>query len=198
METQSPHLRVALADDDAKDRIAVKNMLESLGHDVVAEACNGEQLIETVAKNKPDLIVTDLHMPGLDGLEAADVIAEREPTPVVVISASHAPQNVEQALRRKNVLGYLVKPFASGMLDGAIRQAYGLFRRFRGLEDKLSSLQQTLEDRKTIEKAKGVLMKYFGVDEPEAHRRLQKMASSKNHKLIDLARSILKTGIEGS
>jgi two-component system, response regulator PdtaR len=198
METQSPHLRVALADDDAKDRIAVKSMLESLGHDVVAEACNGEQLIETVAKNRPDLIVTDLHMPGLDGLEAADVISEREPTPVVVISASHAPQNVEQALKRQNVLGYLVKPFASGMLDGAIRLAYGLFRRFRSLEDKLSSLQQTLEDRKTIEKAKGILMKYFGIDEPEAHRRLQKMASSKNHKLIDMARSILKTGIESS
>ena len=198
METQNPHLRVALADNDAKERVAVRNMLQSLGHHVVAEASNGAQLVETVAETKPDLVVTDMQMPFLNGLQAADAIAEREPTPVVVISASHAPNNVAQALQRSNVLGYLVKPIASGMLDGAIRLAYGLFGRFRGLELKLSSLQQTLEDRKTIEKAKGVLMKYFAIDEPEAHRRLQKMASAKNHKLIDLAKTILTKGIQDS
>ena len=194
----SEHLRIAIADDDSRERVAIKTMLERLGHRVVGQAGNGEQLIDTVATQKPDLVVTDLHMPVMDGLQAADAIAHRHPTPVVLMSASHEPQDVAQALQRNHVLGYLVKPFASGMLDGVIRLACGLFRRFRGLEGKLSALQQVLEDRKTIEKAKGVLMKGSGIDEPEAHRRLQKMASATNQKLVDLARAIVEQATKTS
>jgi two-component system, response regulator PdtaR len=191
------HLRVAVADDNSQDRLKVKEMLEMLGHDVVADVNNGKQLVETVAATNPDLVVTDLLMPVMDGLEAAEAIANKQPTPVVVMSGLHAPENIEKALRRSNVLGYLVKPFAASMLDSVIRLAQGLFRRFRGLEAKLSTLQQMLDDRKTIEKAKGILMRYLGIEEAEAHRRLQKMASSKNQKLIDMANAIVTSGAQG-
>jgi response regulator NasT len=185
------HFRIALADDDPIDRRRVKRMLETLGHDVVAEAADGGELVEQVARTHPDLVLTDLNMPVVDGLQAADSIGATFATPVVVMSRSHTAATSRRLLAHTSVFGYLVKPFAAGMLDGILRFSIGLLRRFSTLQDQVNTLQRTLEDRKLVERAKGVLMKSLNLREPEAHRKLQKLASSRNLKLPELAESIL-------
>jgi len=107
------------------------------------------------------------------------------------MSGSHSPATSQRVLAHASVLGYLVKPFAAGMLDGILRFIIGLLGRFSALQWQVNSLQKTLEDRKLVERAKGVLMKSLNLREPEAHRKLQKLASSRNLKLPELAESIL-------
>lgn len=183
--------RVALADDDANDRREVKQMLEKLGHEVVAEASDGKELIEQVGRKEPDLVISDLDMPGVDGLQAADAISEASSTPVVIMTSTPTPATTQRVLAHHSVWGYLVKPFAAGMLDGILRFSMGLLGRFSALQERLNNLQKTFEERKLVERAKGVLMQSLNLAEPEAHRTLQKMASSRNLKLAELAQSIL-------
>lgn len=185
------NLRVTVADDNSAERLEIREMLKELGHDVIAEARNAQQLAQEVARQKPDLVVADMEMPGVDNFTSAPQLTHQEPTPVVLTTREHSPQKVHQGLARKNVLGYLVKPFAAAALDGAIRFAVGLFQRVFGLEQRLAVLQRSKEDRLIVENAKSILMKRLGISEAEAHRRLQKMASAANRKLVDLCRSLL-------
>ena len=185
-------LRVAVADDDVTERDAVKGMLEDLGHEVVAEAGTAEQLITKVAEQKPDLVVADLQMPGQEQLQAAEEGTNNQPTPVVMMTSSHAPEQVQKALEPANVVGYLAKPFGSATLDGVLRFAVGLFKRFRGLEARLGAAQRSQAERQVIDRAKTLLMKRMNLGEADAHRKLQKLASGSNKKLIDLAREVVE------
>lgn len=189
MDTEN--LKVAVADDDSTERYEVGEMLKVLGHQVIAEARNGQQLAQEVARTKPDLVVADMEMPGADSLNGSPELANADPIPVVLTTRRHSPHKLQQWLSRKNVLGYLVKPFAAAALDGTIRFAIGLFRRLLGLEQRLAVLQRSKEDRQIIEDAKSILMKRLGITEAEAHRRLQKMASAANKKLVALCRTLI-------
>lgn len=184
-------LRVAVADENSMERAAIKEMLENLGHNVVAEAHDGTQLAEQLTEKKPDVLVTDLEMAGIEEISRSDA-AEKQSTPIVVMTSEHAPQHVQSALKQANVVGYLARPFGSSTLDGVLRFALGLFHRFRGLESRLGMLQRSHEDRELINRAKQLLMQQSNLDEETAHRKLQKMASASNRKLIDLARAMLE------
>src|SRR5262249_34638598 len=139
---------------------------------------------------RPDLVITDINMPDLDGIDAAVEIYRHEPVPVILISAFHDPELVRRA-EADHILAYLVKPIKQADLEPAISITMRRFEQFQALRQETANLRQALEDRKIIEKSKGILMKKAGLDEQDAFRRLQKLASEKNKKLIEIAQSIL-------
>jgi response regulator NasT len=185
-------LRVAIADDEPDMQEYLRETLTRLGHQVVCVVGDGQALVRACEAMRPDLVVTDVKMPGLDGLEAAAEVCRDGPVPIVVVSAYHDQEVVERAAEQ-NVLAYLVKPIRESSLAPAISIALRRFEEFRALQAEAADLRQALEDRKVIEKAKGILMREAGLDEETAFRRLQKLASSKNRKLVDLARMIVET-----
>jgi len=183
-------LRIAVADDELEMRDFFEKVLPRFGHRVVAVAENGVQLVEHCRTLKPDLIITDIKMPELDGIEASTQICRERAVPVILVSAYHDPALIERA-ESDHVLAYLVKPIGLADLQPAIAIAMRRFTEFQALRQECSDLKQALADRKIIEQAKGLLMKLTGIDEKEAFARLQSLASEKNQKLIDSARSIL-------
>jgi AmiR/NasT family two-component response regulator len=183
-------LRVAVAEDEPELLEDLREMLLELGHQVVATATNGQELIEQCEATHPDLVIADIRMPIMDGLEAADRIRQAEPVPVVLVSAHSEPELIDRALQN-HVLSYLIKPIKADQLKTAIALAMGRFREFKTLRREASDLRQALQDRKVIERAKGVLMKEADLDEAEAFRRLQQLASSKNQKMLQIAEAIL-------
>ncbi len=185
-------LRVAIADDEPDMQEYLRETLTGLGYQVVCVVGDGQALVRACEAMRPDLVVTDVKMPGLDGLEAAAEVCRDGPVPIVVVSAYHDQEVVERAAEQ-NVLAYLVKPIRESSLAPAISIALRRFEEFRALQEEAADLRQALEDRKVIEKAKGILMREAGLDEETAFRRLQKLALSKNRKLVDLARMIVET-----
>ena len=183
-------LRIAIADDEPDMRDYFKKSLPRLGHQVVAVAQNGRELVEQCRARHPDLVITDIKMPDMDGIDAAVQIYKERPIPVILVSAYHDPELIARA-EADHILGYLVKPVKAADLGPTIALAMRRFEQFQALQQEAADLRQALEDRKVIERAKGILMKRSRLDEQEAFRRLQKLASDKNRKLIDIAQSIL-------
>lgn len=186
----SDALRIAVGDDEPDMRDYFATILPHIGHHVVAVAKNGRELVELCRRTRPDLLIVDIKMPEMDGIDAAAEICGQEPLPVILVSAYHDPQLVERA-GADHILAYLVKPIKQADLEPAIAIAMRRFRQFQQLRREATDLRQALDDRKTIERAKGVLMKRAGLDEQAAFRRLQKLASQNNLKLVDVARALL-------
>ena len=188
-------LRIAVADDEAFIRRYFQEVLPDLGHEVVVVASNGRQLVEGClgCERAPDLVLSDIRMPEMDGIEAAAAIAQRVVIPVILISAFHDEDLIGRAAASE-VMAYLIKPIGRPDLEAAIRIAYGRFRQLRSLQEEASRLRQSLEERKVIERAKGLLMKLTGLGEEEAFRRMQQMACDKNEKLLAIAHRILAAG----
>lgn len=183
-------LRIAVADDEPDMRDFFEKVLPRFGHQVVAVAENGAQLVEHCRKLQPDLIITDIKMPELDGIEACGQICKERAVPVILVSAYHDPALVARA-EADHVLAYLVKPIGLADLQPAIAIAMRRFNEFQALQKDCSDLRQALSDRKIIERAKGLLMKFAGIEEKDAFLRLQQLASEKNQKLVDAAQSLL-------
>jgi len=183
-------LRISIADDEPRMRDFLWKSLERMGHMVVSGARTGRELIDQCRQHQPELVITDIKMPDMDGIEAADEIYGFHPVPIILISAFHDDEMVQRA-SRKHILAYLVKPIKDTDLGPAITVARERFQEFETLRVEASDLKQALEDRKTIERAKGILMKRTGLAEPEAFRRLQRLASSKSQKLVEIARMIV-------
>jgi response regulator NasT len=183
-------LRIAVADDEPDMRDYFKKSLPRLGHQVVAVAENGQQLVELCKIHQPDLVITDIKMPEMDGIEAAIAIYRDRPVPVILITAYHDPEFIARA-EADHILGYLVKPVEHANLEPVIALAMRRFEQFEALRKEASDLRQALEDRKVIERAKGVIMKRGSLDEQEAFRRLQTLAREEGRKLIDVAQMIL-------
>jgi response regulator NasT len=183
-------LRIAVADDEAEMREYLESTLALLGHQVVAVVKTGCELIERCQAMRPNLVITDIRMPDMDGLDAIHEIGGSMSIPVIIVSAHHDPEAVARALDNQ-VLAYLVKPIKQADLETAIAVAIRRFREFQALGRQTDSLRQALEDRKLIERAKGILMQRTGIDEPAAFTRLQKLASDNNWKLAEAARSLL-------
>jgi response regulator NasT len=183
-------LRIVVADDETDVRDYYCKILPRLGHTVVAAAATGEELIVQCRAHRPDLVITDIKMPGIDGIDAAVRIYDEMPIPCILVSAYSDPQLIERA-EADHIMAYLIKPIKRASLEPAIGLAIHRFEQFEALRREASDMRQALEDRKIIERAKGVLMKELGLSEAEAFRRLQKTASGKNLKLIELAHTVL-------
>jgi two-component system, response regulator PdtaR len=183
-------LRIAVADDEPDMRDYFAKILPRLGHQVVAVARDGRELVEQCQALRPDLVITDIKMPELDGIDAAIALYQETPLPVILVSAYHDAELVQRA-EADHIMGYLVKPIKQADLAPVIALAMRRFEQFQELRQEAADLRQALEDRKVIERAKGILMKKTGLDEASAFRRLQKLASDKNLKLVEVARILL-------
>jgi AmiR/NasT family two-component response regulator len=186
----SQSLRIAVADDEADMRDFFERMLPRLGHRVVSSAETGRQLVEHCRALAPDLVITDIKMPDMDGIQAAQAICEERPVPVILVSAYHDAELIERA-EGDHILAYLVKPIGQAHLEPSIALAVRRFAQFQALRQEAANLRQALADRRIIEQAKGVLMKAVGIDEENAFRRLQELASETNVKLVEAAKSVL-------
>jgi two-component system, response regulator PdtaR len=182
--------RIVVADDEPEMRDFFEKVLPRFGHQVVAVAENGRELVEHCRHLKPDLVITDIKMPELDGIEASSQVCRERAVPVILVSAYHDPELIARA-EADHVVAYLVKPIGLADLQPAISIAVRRFGELQALQQECTDLRQALADRKVIEQAKGLLMKLAGVDEKDAFGRLQQLAADKNQKLIEAAQSIL-------
>jgi AmiR/NasT family two-component response regulator len=183
-------LRIAIADDEPDMRRFLESVVSRLGHRVVTSAKTGVELVERCRIERPDLVITDIKMPDLDGLEAARRIYKDGPLPIIVVSAFHDEPFVLRA-EENHIAAYLVKPIKASNLAPAISIVMRRFDEFLELGKEASDLRQALADRKIIERAKGILMKEAHLDEESAFRRLQKLASARSEKLAAVAQSII-------
>jgi len=188
----STALRIAVADDEPAMLRDFRETLIELGHDIVCLAMTGRELVMKCRDLRPDLVITDIKMPDMDGLEAAAEIRQEHPVPVVVVSAYHDRKFIERALEN-HVLAYLSKPVKQADLETAIALVMRRFQEFQLLRKEADDLRQALADRKVIERAKGILVKQGNLDEEEAFRRLQDLASTKHQKMVQIAQAILIT-----
>jgi response regulator NasT len=183
-------IRVVIAEDEAIIRLDLKETLEEEGYDVVGETGRGDQAVELVREHRPDVAILDIKMPGLDGLEAARLISDERICPVLVLTAFSQREVVEQA-RDAGALAYLVKPFQKSDLIPAIEVAIGRFRELQSLSGEVDALEEQLESRKLIDRAKGVLMDECGMREQDAFTFIQRTAMSQRTKMRDVAERIL-------
>ncbi len=181
--------RALVVDDEPLIRHQVAEALKNYGFDEILEAENGQQAVDLAVAKKPMLIVMDLVMPVLDGISAAEKISKAAPTPMVLLTGTVDSESIERA-RLAGVMNYLVKPFRAEQLMPVIDLAIHQFMELSGLRDEVGKLRETLEARKIIEKAKGVLINQ-GMSEPEAYRKMQKIAMSKRKSLREIAEAIL-------
>jgi two-component system, response regulator PdtaR len=167
--------RVVIAEDEAIIRLDLKETLEEEGYEVVGETSRGDEAVQLVRELEPDLAILDIKMPGLDGLAAAREISADRRSAVLILTAFSQRDLIEQA-RDAGALAYLVKPFQRSELIPAVEVALGRFREMQALFDQNSSLEEQLETRKVVDRAKGLLMDDHGLSESEAFSWIQKRA----------------------
>ena len=176
-------LRVLIADDDGLTLMVLRKILVAMGHTVVGEAGDGQQAVALAREAGPDLIILDIRMPKMDGLEAARQIQDLCPTPIIVLSAhSEAGLGIEAV--GAGVNAYLVKPFTSEQLKPAIELALASSEKSKEMAAEIRQMKEALESRKLVERAKGILMRQTGMDEEAAYLKLQKTARNENRKLL--------------
>lgn len=183
-------LRVVIAEDEAIIRMDLRETLEEEGYEVVGETGRGDQAIDLVRDLQPDLAVLDVKMPGMDGLQAAEVITREKLCAVLILTAFSQREIIEQA-RDAGALAFLVKPFQKSDLVPAIEVAIGRFRELRDMSGEISALGEQLEARKVIDRAKGMLIDEFGMRESDAHGFIQRTAMSERSRMRDVAERIL-------
>ena len=182
--------RILIADDESLIRLDLREMLNHLGYDVVGEAGDGRQAVELARKLKPDLVVMDIRMPEVDGIQAAGILTSERIAPVVLLTAFSDTELVEQA-REAGVVGYVVKPFREAELMPVIELSFARFEEFRALEKEIGNLNDALESRKVVERAKGVLMDTQGLKEQEAFRKIQQLSMNTRKSMREIAQAIL-------
>lgn len=184
--------RVVIAEDEALIRLDLKEMLEEDGYAVVGEAGDGEAAIRHARENKPDLVILDIKMPVLDGLTAAERIAEERIAPVVILTAFSQRDLVERA-RDAGAMAYLIKPFSKSDLVPAIEMAVSRYAELTALEAEVSGLRERLDTRKLVERAKGLLQSRHGLSEPEAFRWIQKNSMDRRLTMRKVAETVIET-----
>ncbi len=183
-------LRVLIADDEAVIRLGLRTMLEEQGYKVVGEAADGARALTLVRRLRPDLVFLDIKMPGTDGLQAARTLLADRAAPVIIMTAYADREFVDQA-KDAGVLAYLVKPVRESDLHPAIEVARARFREIQALRAEIGDLEETLAVRKLVERAKGVVMRRFGLDEAAAFAHIQRQARSARKPMKDIAEGIL-------
>lgn len=182
--------RVLIAEDEALIRLDLKEMLEEEGFAVVAEVADGASAVRLTRELGPDLVILDVKMPVMDGIQAAEEIAEERLAAILILTAFSQRDLVEKA-RRAGAMAYLVKPFQKHDLLPAVEIAAGRFREMSGLEETVDDLQGRLEARKLVEKAKGILMDREHLTEAEAFRFVQKQAMQRRATMRQVAEEII-------
>lgn len=184
-------IRIVVAEDESLIRIDLEEMLAELGYDVVGTASDGAAVVQLVQTLKPDVAIIDIKMPELDGLSAAERIAESGDTAVVMLTAFSQREFIDRA-REAGVMGFLVKPVNASDLAPAIELARARFAERSALESEVLDLAERLEARKLVEKAKGVLQTKYGLDETAAFRWLQKAAMDRRMSMTQVARVVIE------
>nr|WP_275586509.1 response regulator [Geodermatophilus normandii] len=192
LRVSSEPTRVLIAEDEALIRLDLKEMLEEEGYVVVAEAGDGQTAVDRAREMTPDLVILDIQMPVLDGLAAAEQIASARIAPVIVLTAFSQRELVERA-RDAGAMAYLVKPFSKNDLVPAIEVARARFSEMTALDGEVRTLEERLEARKVVERAKGRLMAEQGMTEAEAFRWIQRTAMNERTSMRALAERILST-----
>jgi two-component system, response regulator PdtaR len=182
--------RVVIADDESIIRMDLKEMLTGLGYLVVGEAGDGLSAVNLGRELKPDLVIMDIKMPDLDGIAAAKILTEERISPVLLLTAFSQTELIEGA-KEAGVVGYIVKPFRESELVPAIEIALSRFKEFRVLEKEAQNLRETLETRKLVERAKGILMDTQSLKEAEAFRKIQKLSMNTRKSMREIAEAIL-------
>jgi response regulator NasT len=190
-EAKPVERRVLVAEDEALIRLDLVEMLREEGYQVVGEAGDGQEAIRLAEELRPDLVILDIKMPKMDGIEAASNIAGERIAPVVILTAFSQRDLVERA-RDAGAMAYLVKPFAKRDLVPAIELAVSRFTEVQALEAEVADLSERLEARKTIERAKGLLMSKHNLTEPESFRWLQRTAMDRRTTMKAVAKAVLE------
>jgi response regulator NasT len=183
-------LRIAAADNERDTRQFFEEVLPHLGHKVVALAGNGRELVDRCRETMPDLVITDIKMPDMDGIEAAEALNRERDVPVILVTAHQEPELLARA-REGHVMAYLTKPVKPADLAAAVTMAMARFEQFQAVRGEAANLRQALNERKIIERAKGTVMRRLGVDEVESFRRMRKLSSDRNMKLVQIAETVL-------
>ncbi len=165
-------------------------MLEEEGYSVVGEAGDGQQAVELAREHKPDLVILDVKMPVLDGISAAEKIAEESIAPVLMLTAFSQRDLVERA-RDAGAMAYLVKPFSKSDVVPAIEMAVSRFAELKALESEIADLSQRLETRKLVDRAKSILQTDYGLSEPAAFRWIQKTSMDRRMSMQQLAEALI-------
>ena len=185
-----PQTRIVIADDESLIRMNLRETLVGLGYLVVGEAGDGVSAINLARELRPDLVVMDIKMPKLDGIQAAKVLTEEKIAPVVLLTAHSDKELVERA-RDAGVVGYVVKPFRDAELMPAIEVAIARFEEFLSLEKQVGDLKEALETRKLIERAKGMLMDTQNRKEADAFRKIQQLSMNSRKSMREVASALL-------
>jgi AmiR/NasT family two-component response regulator len=185
--------RVVIAEDEALIRLDLAEMLGEEGYDVVGQAGDGESAVALAEEHRPDLVVLDVKMPRLDGIAAAQRIAEQRIAPVVILTAFSQRDLVERA-RDAGAMAYLVKPFNKDDLVPAIEMAVSRFSELQMLEAEVADLTERLETRKAVDRAKAVLQRQLELSEPEAFRWIQKTAMDLRLSMRQVAEGVITHG----
>ena len=182
--------RILIAEDEVISRMDLREMLENLGYAVVGEAGDGAAAVNLARSLKPDLVLMDIKMPDMDGIAAAQTLGAERVAPVLLLTAYSDREFIDRAVDA-GVMGYLVKPFAEAQLKPAIDVALERWREVRQLQHDLAQTQETLETRKLVERAKGVLMDSQGLKEADAFRRIQRLSMNSRKSMREVAEAIL-------
>ena len=183
-------IRVVIAEDEAIIRLDLKEILEAEGYAVIGETGRGDEAIDLVRMLEPDLVVLDIKMPGMNGIDAAKVISDEGLAAVILLTA-FSQQDLIQEASNAGVLAYLVKPFQRSDLVPAIELALGRFKEISDLKQETLMLRESLQTRKLVDRAKGLLIDSYGLKESDAYRYLQKKAMEDRTTMKSVAEDIL-------
>ena len=183
-------IRIVIAEDEAIIRLDLKESLEAEGYAVIGETGRGDEAIDLVRVLEPDLVILDIKMPGMNGIDAAKIISDEGLAAVVLLSA-FSQQDLIKKASNAGVLAYLVKPFQRSDLVPSIELALGRFKEISGLKQETVMLRESLETRKLVDRAKGLLIDDYGLNESDAYRYLQKKAMEDRTTMKAVAEDIL-------
>jgi AmiR/NasT family two-component response regulator len=184
--------RILIADDESIILMDLREMLTNLGYLVVGEANDGQSAVNMARELRPDLVVMDIKMPDMDGIEAATVLTAEKIAPVLLLTAYSQQELIERA-KDAGVVGYLVKPFRESNLAPAIEVTLSRFDEFRAVRKEVDDLKEALDTRKLVDRAKGILMDSQRLTEREAFRRIQKMSMNTRRPMKEIAEAIILT-----
>jgi len=182
--------RVIIADDESIIRMDLREMLTNLGYLVIGEVGDGRSAVNLARELRPDVVVMDIKMPDMDGIDAAKVLTEERISPVLLLTAYSQQELIERA-KDAGVVGYIVTPFRESDLAPAIEVAVSRFAEFRALEKEVGDLKLALETRKLVDRAKGILMDSQGLTEAEAFRKIQKMSMNTRKPMKEVSEAII-------
>ena len=183
-------LRIVIAEDEPLIRMDLRRTLENMGHVVTGEAGDGAKAVELAREMRPDICILDIKMPEMDGIDAAKVISTEGIAPVLLLTAYSQKDLVERA-RDAGVFAYLVKPFKETDLMPAIDIAIARYEEFLELESEVSKLEDKLETRKAVDRAKGILMDQYQLKEQDAFRRIQIQSMNTRKSMREIAEAII-------